>query len=80
MDNRKSVAFRLPCKCNYLVILIVKLKYLYWNISFLDTEELKTSIGALLCFGVPVNLDSKVLSIALPTHFAIADTKKVFLP
>jgi hypothetical protein len=44
MNDSKPMAFRLPGKCN-LVILVIKIK--------------ESSVGALLCFFVSIDLDKK---------------------
>ena len=56
MDNSKPMTFGFPCKCNNLIILVLKFKDFDGDITFLDSEELKTSVGALLCLGITINL------------------------
>jgi hypothetical protein len=50
------------------------------EIPLLDSEQLESPIIAFRCYCAPVYLDGKILSIVLPTHFAITDAEKVFLP
>ena len=80
MNDCEAMAFRFPGKCNDLVILVLEFKDLNWDVSLLNSKQLKPSVGALLCFCVSINLDSKIFSIILPIHLAVADTEKVFLP
>lgn len=56
MDDSKPMAFGFPCKGNNLVILVLKFKDLNRDVTFLDAEQLKPGICALLCLGVAVNL------------------------
>lgn len=80
MNNRKPMAFWLPSKCNDLIILILKLQYFNWYVSFFYTEKLKACVCAFFRFSIAFNINSKVVSIALPVDLAVTDTEKVFLP
>jgi hypothetical protein len=80
VNDSKAVASGLPSKGNYLVVLVIQFKHLNWDVFFPDSIQLEPSKNALLCFCVPIYLDSKIFSIALPVHLTIAHTEKVFLP
>lgn len=58
---------------------ILHVKHLNRDARLVKTEQLNVVVECLLGFGVSCDLDSEIISIALPNHATLGNVKKILL-